>query len=223
MSRVTRVVSGFYGTHVVWCIKHNYPDFCTRKFMCNVNPMRSLPTFVSMSALQTRPPFSYSRGIEVCSIYADRQTLPETGSAQTLNTTPITKLVLVAPPYLRNISLKGFCERRLVAENVIRKPTVKWAGKKKVGLPKTKVSGHTLPEAIRPTSMITTLSVPKSMGVEVAIHFFSFKQPDSARPRIQSTKRGHVARRYRMLKEIPFCHRSRAVSQLDPHFFDTKR
>jgi hypothetical protein len=31
--------------------------------------------------------------------------------------------------------------------------------------------------------MITTVSVPKSMGVEVAIQFFSFKQPDSARPR----------------------------------------
>ena len=54
-----------------------------------------------------------SRGIEVCSIYAGGKALPETGSACFLDAATIAKLILVAPPDLRDVFLKGFCERRL--------------------------------------------------------------------------------------------------------------
>jgi hypothetical protein len=51
-----------------------------------------------------------SRGIEICSIYAGGKAFPEGWSACFLDCATITKLVLVAPPDLRDVFLKGFCE-----------------------------------------------------------------------------------------------------------------
>jgi len=82
-------------TNVVWRVEDNYPDSCAWKFTGDAYPVRSLS------------------GIEVCSVYADGPASLKTRSAYVLDFATITKLILVAPPDLRDAFLEGFCECRL--------------------------------------------------------------------------------------------------------------
>ena len=70
-------------------------------------------TFHEHGAEQFLPYHTNSRGIEVCSVYADGPASPKTRSAYVLDFATITKLILVAPPDLRDAFLEGFCECRL--------------------------------------------------------------------------------------------------------------